>query len=337
MGITTQRILRRERMEITINALIEMFAATKQTEGKSARTINWYSDMLSRCARYLGQAATLRDFSIDSARAFIAHLQSRESRYDDHPFREQVEGGLSANTVHGYVRALKAFSTWLNEEGYTKANVLTRLRRPKLPQVMIQTLSDSEIIALFHQINPNTYLGARQFVMLALLLDSGMRAGELINIRLSDIDLEGCQIKVMGKGRKERLVPFSSTTKRYLLRYLATFRNKDPDNPPTDEHLLLASDGTPLTYEGLSHSIKRMGINAGIPRLHAHLLRHTFAVNYLMNGGDIMSLKRILGHTTLDVTQVYMHLAEAHIKVQHSRFSPLDKLASAIGRRPRAA
>jgi site-specific recombinase XerD len=88
----------------------------------------------------------------------------------------------------------------------------------------------------------------------------------------------------------------------------------------------LSVHGTPLTYQGFRQVIKRLGKAAGVPRLHPHLFRHTFAVRYLMNGGDIMTLKLILGHTTLEVTQMYLHLAEAHVQVQHNRFSPVDRL-----------
>ena len=84
--------------------------------------------------------------------------------------------------------------------------------------------------------------------------------------------------------------------------------------------------GTPLTYDALAHLIKRAGRNVGIPRLHAHLLRHTFAVKYLMNGGDVMTLRLILGHASLDVTQGYMHLAASHVKIQQERFSPVSRL-----------
>ena len=92
------------------------------------------------------------------------------------------------------------------------------------------------------------------------------------------------------------------------------------------DQVILSVDGTPLTYCALGHMIKRLGKKAGVPRLHAHLFRHTFAVRYLMNGGDVMTLRLILGHATLDVTQMYMHLAESHIKIQHHKFSPVDRL-----------
>ena len=100
------------------------------------------------------------------------------------------------------------------------------------------------------------------------------------------------------------------------------------------DQLILATDGSPLTYSGLAQAIKRLGKRTGVPRLHSHLFRHTFAVSYLMNGGDIMTLRLILGHATLEVTQMYMHLAEAHVKVQHHRFSPVDRLGIKVrGRR----
>ena len=116
-------------------------------------------------------------------------------------------------------------------------------------------------------------------------------------------------------------------------RYTVTWR-PEPDLPSTD-NLFLTPDGAPMTYGALRQALKRLGKKAGGPRLRAHLFRHTFAVRYLMNGGDGMTLRLLLGHSTLDVTQMYMHLAEAHIKVQHSRFSPVDRLGIGRGKRGR--
>jgi len=100
------------------------------------------------------------------------------------------------------------------------------------------------------------------------------------------------------------------------------------------DQLILTTDGSPLTYSGLAQAVKRFGKRTGVPRLHSHLFRHTFAVRCLMNGGDIMTLRLILGHATLEVTQMYMHLAEAHVKVQHHRFSPVGRLVMKVrGRR----
>ncbi len=152
------------------------------------------------------------------------------------------------------------------------------------------------------------------------------------SLHLANTYIEQDYLKVLGKGDKERILPFGSTTKKALLRYIHTFR-PEPIHEGV-EQLILATDGSPLTYSGLAQAIKRLGKRTGVPRLHSHLLRHTFAVRYPINGGDIMTLRLILGHATLEVTQMYMHLAEAHVKVQHHRFSPVGRLVMKVrGRR----
>lgn len=108
-------------MEITFPALIDLFAATKQVEDKRPKTISWYTSMLRPFSRFLGEGATIKDMTIHNARAFIASLEERTSRYDDHPLSPKQEGGLSPYTIHGYVRTLKAFGAWLEEEGYASS------------------------------------------------------------------------------------------------------------------------------------------------------------------------------------------------------------------------
>jgi len=189
---------------------------------------------------------------------------------------------------------------------------------------MIEILADREIDSIFSCINPKCFLRARQYTIVLLLLDTGIRASELCGLTLDNTDIDNGTIKVMGKGRKERIVPFASGTKKALLRYVTTWR-PEPAYEGID-NLFLSIRGTPLSYNGLRHVITRIGHRAGIPRLHPHLFRHTFAVKYLINGGDVMTLRLILGHATLEVTRTYVHLAEAHVQVQHHRFSPVDRI-----------
>lgn len=318
-------------MDMELSALIELFAATRLTEGRSKKTVEWYRNMLGRFEAYAsnGHPARLSEISIHVARDFIASLQERTTRYDNHPFAPERQGGLSPHTIHGYVRALKAFSSWLAEEGLTESDILKRLKRPRLPSPMIEILSDDELKSLFSLINPNCPLGARLYAIVLMLLDTGIRASELCTLTLDNTYIDDDYVKVVGKGNKERIVPFGATTKKALVRYVSVWR------PETDDcdTLFVSVDGEPLSYNALRQVIKRLGQRAGIPRLHPHLFRHTFAVRYLMNGGDVMTLKLILGHTTLDVTQMYMHLAESHVKVQHHRFSPADRLK--LGRKRR--
>jgi site-specific recombinase XerD len=272
--------------------------------------------------------------SLDLARAFVAKLQERTVSWQGHPHHPEVSNSLSPYTVHAYVRVLKVFSGWLYEEGFTPLNTLAKLKRPRLPQPMIEILSDDEQKAIFAVINPNCFLGARLMVITLLLLDTGMRASELCTLTVDNVHLDEGYVKVFGKGSKERIIPISNKTKMALMRYLNAWRPQPASD--TTHGVILTDEGRPMSYPGLRQVIKRLGKKAGIPRLHPHLFRHTFAVNYLMNGGDVMTLKLILGHTTLEVTQVYMHLAESHVKIQHSRFSPVEKLDIKVTGRKRA-
>jgi integrase/recombinase XerC/integrase/recombinase XerD len=319
-------------METTIPVLIDLFAATKQTENKSKATVAWYRQRLGNFSRFVGEEATLPQLNINTARAFIASLQDRTSRYEDHPIVPPKEGGLSPFYIHSHVRALKSFSSWLYDEGFTRQNVLSKLKRPTLPKPVINILTDEEIDRLLNSINPNTFLGMRLMCILLLFLDTGMRASELLGITMESIDWSSDTIRIWGKGRKERIVSFDPQTKKYLLRYVQAFR---PEPQGNCQELFLSVEGTALTYNALSHLIKRTGEGVDIPRLHAHLLRHTFAVKYLMLGGDIITLKMILGHTDITVTQLYLHLAQSHVKVQHERFSPVSRIKIG-GRRKRS-
>jgi site-specific recombinase XerD len=229
------------------------------------------------------------------------------------------------------VRALKAFSAWLCDEGFSRSDVLARLKRPKKELPIIDILTEAEIHRLINTINPACFLGSRLYAAVLLLLDTGTRASELRTLKTDDVRIEEGQIKVMGKGRKERILPICSNTKKALLRYLATWR---PVLASEECDRVIVSDtGGNMTYSGLLQAIKRLGKKAGVPRLHPHLFRHSFAVKYLMKGGDVMTLRRILGHTTLDVTQIYMHLADTDIKTQHNKFSPVDGLDLKFGRK----
>ena len=131
----TRAILRREQMEITFPRLTDLFAATKMIEGCTPKTVNWYSDFLAHFSEYVGngEPARIRDVSVDDVRAFIASLQSRTIRYKDRPEHPEKRGGLSHYTIRGYVRARKAFSAWLHEEGFTVQNISARLKRRRFP------------------------------------------------------------------------------------------------------------------------------------------------------------------------------------------------------------
>ena len=177
--------------------------------------------------------------------------------------------GKSLKTVSWYNEALSIFLNWLYHEGYTEEHLLQDIRPPRLPEVLVETLSDEEIGLLFQELDQSAMLGSRNAAILALFLDSGIRLSELASLKLHDIHLEEQYVKVMGKGSKERIVSFGNTAQKALLSYLIHF----PGEPAHSgvEEFFLTLDGYGMSQHTIKCMLQRLGKAAGVPRLHAHL------------------------------------------------------------------
>jgi site-specific recombinase XerD len=170
----------------------------------------------------------------------------------------------------------------------------------------------------------DTSTGYRNYVIFIVGLDNGLRASELAGITLNKINLKDGYIKVMGKGSKERIVPIDKFVTGKIWHYIDRVRPKPVD--PGCDGLFLSSDGKPITTNTIKLIFSRLAKKSGVVRLHAHLCRYTFAINYLLNGVDIFSLKEILGHASLDMVNHYLHFTNSQITSQHHKYSPMDKL-----------
>lgn len=299
--------------EVKLDNLIIHFAQSNKAEGKSAKTISWYSEMLDGLVRFIeskDDRAVLSDLGIDMVREFIVHEQER---------------GMSPYTVQGKVRSLKAFSSWLFREGYTPENILSDIKLPRVPTMLIQPLTSDEIDHLISYQNPLTAIGCRDIAILITMIDTGIRLSELCHLRFGDAHIEEGYLKVMGKGSKERIVPLGATAQKMLWRYIIHFR---PEPLVTaDNYLFLTLDGKPLKPNAVKLLIGRWGKKASVPRLHAHLCRHTFATNYLVhNCGDVFRLQQILGHTSLEMVRRYVHYASTQYLMNGKTLSPLDQM-----------
>lgn len=311
---------------IPLEKLILHYEAFNRTEGKSEKTVSWYNQVLYRLSDYLrnqGESSLLEDLDLELIRTYIPHLQTRK-RFANHPNVPEQDVGLSPVTVENYVRALRAFFNWLHREACTKEPVLARLKPPKFPTKLVEPLNDVEVAAIFSAMDSNVSSGVRDVCLLTLLLDTGIRCNEATTLVVKDVHLEEGYLKVMGKGQKERIVPFGSTSQKSLLKYLFHFR-AEPAHAGI-ENFFLTLEGRPLSNNALQLVMKRLAGKSGVKRLHAHLLRHTFALNYLVNSGDLFTLQQILGHTTLEMVRRYVNLANAHVMTQHERFSPVDRM-----------
>ena len=313
----------------TIDELVSRHVSSNQADGKSPKTIAWYREMLTPFCAYLNAKqyqSYLPAFNIDTVREYMLYLRQKP-KFQGHPYTPEQGKPISPRTVQCHVRALKAFSSWLYLEGYTKENRLKNLKLPKAPAKMMEPLTPEEIHKITSTIKTTLSTGARNHAILVLALDTGLRASEIAGIRLGRLNLETGYVKVMGKGAKERITPFGKFAERTLWHYINKVRPK-PVNSDCD-NLFLSRDGKPITVNTIKLVFSRLAKTSGVERLHAHLCRHTFASNYLLNGGDIFSLREILGHTTLEMVNHYLHFTSSQITDQHRRYSPMDKLQGA--------
>jgi integrase/recombinase XerC/integrase/recombinase XerD len=290
-----------------------------RTEGKTRKTIRDYEEKLGRFVRWHG--GTLANLSVGSVRDFIAHLQSA-TRWDGHCYTPTRGELLSPSTVAHHVRVVKGFATWLHEEEYTSENLLSRISVPKVPRKMIEVLTSDEVRRLLAGTNRESLNGPRDLAIVVLMLDTGMRCGELLSLGVEDVHFEDQWLRVMGKGQKERTIPFGARCSMVLARYLRFSR----PNIFAHQQLFLTIDGEPISENTIKMLFTRLRKRTGIARLHPHLLRHTFATSYLVAGGDVFTLQSILGHTTLEMTRRYVTLASSHVNIQHRRFSPMDRV-----------
>lgn len=232
---------------------------------------------------------------------------------------------MSPFTVQGKVRALKAFCSWLLAEGYTDDHLLTNVKLPKVPVKLIEPLTPEEIDALIRSQNPLTARGCRDIAVLVTLLDTGLRLSELAGLRFVDTHIEDGYLKVVGKGNKERIVPVGALAQKVLWRYVFHFRPEPLGQAA--EYLFLALDGRRLQPNAIKLMLNKWGKRAGVPRLHAHLCRHTYATNFLANKcGDVLMLKQILGHSTLEMVNRYVHRASVEDMIHGRVSSPLDHM-----------
>lgn len=310
---------------VLISMLIQQFTISNQVEGKSPKTVKWYGDILGQFVFFLkeqGHPVDLTSFSITRVREYIRYLQQRR-KFQNHPTICEDGTGLSVETVRGHIRTLKVFSSWLHQEEYTEVNLLQPLKPPRAPQKLIEPLTENEIKTLVGRFNRDTYTGIRNQAIFTTLIDTGLRASEVAGITLNHLNMKDGCIKVMGKGSKERVVPIGKTVQHVLWSYIERTR----PNVRAKNHLFLSRGGKPIAVNAVKLMFSRLAKDADIPRLHAHLCRHTFAINYLLNGGDIFSLKEILGHASLDMVMRYLHFTSSQITARHHQFSPMDRLS----------
>lgn len=316
----------RDRYELS--AIIQGYRICATAEGKSHKHREMVASITLRFYRFLEEArrpTDVRKIGAEDVRAFIVYL-GEVKRYEGHNMACTQENGLSKTAINTYVRALSAMFTWLTREEIIQVNPFKKVTIPKPDSKVIVTFSEEQISQLLNAIPTDTNIGYRDWCIVCLLLDSGIRLNELCILKIEGTDLDNRLIRVFGKGSKERQVPIGARVQRALWKYIQFHRPK-PANPRIT-NLFLNRYGEPLKNNRVYHQIRLHARQAGILGVRAspHTLRHTFATEYLKNGGDVFSLQRILGHSNLDMVRRYVHFTMESVQKAHALSSPMDNL-----------
>jgi site-specific recombinase XerD len=304
------------------------YSLCAQTEAKSKNTVAIVTRSITYLYDFLnsnGLSTDVTQIGAGEIRTLILYLQQKRC-FSNHPYSKAQQRGLSGHTINTYMRSIRAFWSWLVEEEIIVSNPFSKLKIPKPPKKVMSTFSEYQIESLLGVICGSAE-GHRNMIVILTLLDTGLRVNELINLKMDNVWLEEGLIKVLGKGNKERLVPIGKQIRKLLWRYINQYR-PEPAQPKLD-NLFLTQDGRPLTKNRVETIMKHYGQTAGLTgvRCSPHTLRHTFAINFLRNDGDVFSLQKILGHSSLEMTRRYCELANVDIKKAHAIASPVDNLA----------
>ena len=313
----------------SIKLLIEEYKLNLEAGNRSQKTISWYLDILDNFFfKYLPLERIIRPIDKlgrEEVRSYIKHLQG-SNRWPNRVHQDKDFGKLSPFTIQGKIRALKAFWGWLFKEEHIGSNLLAGLSLPKVPKNMITILEKEQIIQLLKSIDKHTPLGGRNYMVLLLLIDTGLRISELTCIKMADVNLTKGILRVVGKGEKERPVPFSTLTKKELIRYIKLYR---PSLCGIDSaYLFPVKDGEHISVNGMQQAIRRLAQKAGMQdvKCHPHIFRHTFATMFSVKGGSPEILQLIMGHESFQTTQKYLHPQPQDLRKQHIKYSPLADL-----------
>ncbi|GAG37852.1 unnamed protein product, partial [marine sediment metagenome] len=236
-----------------------------------------------------GFSTDVAEIGAQELREFILHLQQVKA-FEHHPYTRPQDRQLSGHAINCYLRAIRAFWSWLIRDEIILSSPFAKVRIPKPPKKVIPTFSESQLQALLGMIHTSTPIGFRDWSIILMLLDTGIRASELVGLTVKNVNLDDGIVKVNGKGTKERIVPIGARVQRAIWKYLQHHRPQ-PANPLCD-NLFLTRNGEPITVNRLETIIENYGRKAGIEgiRCSPHTFRHTFAISYLRNGGDVFSL-----------------------------------------------
>jgi integrase/recombinase XerD len=292
-----------------LTELLSSWQLAMRAERKSPGTIKTYSDGVTGFLRWCEATDTPAELTKSAVQTFIADL---------------LDGGAEGATASARQLALRRFSAWLTNEGELETDPLLGLKAPKIDRKVTHALTDDQLRRLIKACQGRTLKDRRDEAIVRLLLETGMRAGELIGTQTSDVDLQrGLVIVRRGKGGKGRVAPFGPQTATAIDRYMRARRTHRLADTGA---LWVGGGGKTIGYSGLWRSLKERADAAGIENFHPHLMRHTAATRWLRAGGSESGLMAVAGWSTREMIDRYTGASASERAADEARGLNLGEL-----------
>ena len=279
--------------------------------GKSSNTIRSYRRDILQFMEYIDEYEEIRTFEdveMLTIRSFIAYLNS-----DERLKKKRNAKVVSKRSINRKISALRTFFKYLQEKKVIQTNKVMYVNMPKFEKELPNVLSKDDLNKMRSVINTEKITGIRDRLIIELLYSSGIRASELINLNEYVIDFNEREMRIVGKGDKERITFFSRNAKKWLEKYIEE-KKKEYKNY-SKEILITNSKGKKLTTRSLRRLISNHATEAGLQKeVTPHVFRHSFATELLNNGVDIRYLQELLGHSSISTTQVYTHVSKSFLR-----------------------
>lgn len=291
--IKTDELKHQEELDENIS-MIESFISSKQIEGCSDRTIKYYKEIIDK-------------FN-DSFDKSIKRITTEEIRNYLSNYKEMSTCG--STTIDNIRRVLSSFFSWLEDEDYIIKSPIRRIHRIKTPTTVKEVLTDENLEKLRDECE-----NIRDLSLIELLISTGMRVGELVNLNISNLNFEDRSCIVLGKGNKEREVYFDAKTKLHLKEYISK-RNDTND-------ALFVSLREPhqrLSISGIELIVRNLGVNTNINKVHPHKFRRTLATMAIDKGMPVEQVQKLLGHVKIETTMHYAMVNQSNVKLSHRRY-----------------
>jgi integrase/recombinase XerD len=295
-------------MDAKESHLIDSFLRFLQLEkGLSKNTVSSYQTDIGGFNQWCSdQEIKFSEVNLRHAENFIVSLRKKE---------------LAPASISRKISSLKSLFVYLKKQQHIKTNPFQDLVLPKIPKSLPKSMSMAEVNTLLDAPDTSTFIGLRDKTMLELMYATGLRVSELVNLKYSSFDFERSVIKVLGKGSKERIIPFGDSALSWLKQYI-DFRRQN-NLSMNSKYFFISQKLSQVTRQSFWQRVEHYQKIASIPyKISPHTLRHAFATHLLNNGADLRSVQMLLGHSDLSTTQIYTHIAKQRLSEMIKKHHP---------------